>query len=301
MNNTPGDPSQGNYVNQLLGRWYNGFWSFGGVRGSSTDLDRVQLNVNSGVGTAGSFIFYPTEKLQLASCGAYGDRYGGAWTALVGWDRNISFFRHDLSAPNNGGFVPFGRWHSYCDGGYYSTAGIGSIATGTQGFADIVLTTLCDNGDAGQRIFQFGTLSGDIYSTGGGGVPGNYIFSKQPNCDITLKHDVKYDDGYKSYENIKQIKPATYIYNGDLRERVRRGVIAQDVMKIDSEYVKLVPAAPQFDDEGNRVDGDDTLALDNNVLLLDTALGLHYLIKQVESLQKEVTSLKKNVAAMNKK
>lgn len=99
------------------------------------------------------------------------------------------------------------------------------------------MTTLGDRGVAGQRIFQFSTVSGDIYSTGGGNLPGNYIFSKQPTCDVTLKHSVQYDDGSQSYENIKQLQPATYIYNDDPRERVRRGVIAQDVMKIDSEYV----------------------------------------------------------------
>lgn len=53
--------------------------------------------------------------------------------------------------------------------------------------------------------------------------------------------------------------------------------------------------------EGNRIDGDDTLALDNNVLLLDPAIGLHYLIKQVESLQEEVKSLRNVVATMNQK
>lgn len=120
----------------------------------------------------------------------------------------------------------------------------------------------------------------------------NYIFQKQPNCDITLKHDIKYDDGYQSYENIKKFLPATYVYNDDPRERVRRGVIAQDVMKIDSEYVKLVPAAPKFDSEGNRVDADDTLALDNNVIMLDTVLALNYIIKQLEATQKELQKLK---------
>lgn len=294
--NVTGDGSVGGYVNYLSGNWYNGSWAFGGVRGSGADLDRVQLNVGSGVGTAGSFIFYPTEKLQLASCGAYGDKYGGSWTAITSWERNISFFRHNLSAPNDGGFVPFGRWDSYCSGGYQSTVGIGSLATGPSSWADIVLTTLGDAGKAGQRIFQFGTLSGDIYSTGGGNITGNYIFSKQPNCDITLKHDVKYDDGYQSYENIKQFQPATYVYNDDPRERVRRGVIAQDVMKIDSEYVKLVPAAPKFDSEGNRVDADDTLALDNNVIMLDTVLALNYVIKQLETTQKELQELKLKIA-----
>ncbi|WP_343500596.1 tail fiber domain-containing protein [Enterobacter bugandensis] len=298
--NSPSDGPTGTYVNSIAGNYYAGNWRMGAVRGDGVDVSRVQLNIYDGVSSSASFMFYPNELFKASSCGASGDYRGDAWGALNGWAKNISFYRENVSSPNDGGFVPFGRWGSYCSGGYYSTAGIGSLANGPADWADIVLTTLGDSGNSGQRIFQFTTLSGDIYSAGSGNMDGNYIFSKQPNCDITLKHDVKYDDGYKSYENIKQIKPATYIYNGDTRERVRRGVIAQDVMKIDSEYVKLVPAAPQFDGEGNRIDGDDTLALDNNVLLLDTAIGLHYLIKQVESLQEEVSSLKKTVAAMDK-
>lgn len=294
--NTTGDGSVGSFVNAVGGAWYNGNWTLGGVRGGGTDLDRVQLNINNGAGVGGSFIFYPLGKLEFNSCGAYGEKYGGSWTDIVGWHRNISFYRDNLWTPNDAGFVPFGRWGSYCSGGYQSTAGIGSLSTGPSNWADIVLTTLGDGGSAGQRIFQFGTLSGDIYSTGGGNIPGNYIFSKQPNCDITLKHDVKYDDGYQSYKNIKQFRPATYVYNDDPRERVRRGVIAQDVMKIDSEYVKLVPAAPQFDGEGNRIDGDDTLALDDNVIMLDTVLALNYVIKQLETTQQELQELKLKIA-----
>ncbi|ENO0297945.1 tail fiber domain-containing protein [Enterobacter asburiae] len=291
--NITGDGSVGGYVNAVGGAWYNGNWSLGGVRGSGTNLDRAQLNVNSGTGTAGSFLFYPDERFKSSSCGADGAGYGGSWSDINTWQRNISFFRGNVSVNNDAGFIPFARWHSQCSGGYSSTVGLGSIATGPSSWADVAITTLGDGGSAGQRIFQFTTANGDIYANAGGNLSGNYIFQKQPNCDITLKHDIKYDDGYQSYENIKKFLPATYVYNDDPRERVRRGVIAQDVMKIDSEYVKLVPAAPRFDSEGNRVDADDTLALDNNVIMLDTALALNYVIKQLEKTQKELDELKK--------
>lgn len=296
--NITGDGTVGSYVNAVGGAWYNGNWSLGGVRGSGTNLDRAQLNVNSGTGTAGSFLFYPDERFKSSSCGADGAGYGGSWSDINTWQRNISFFRGNVSVNNDAGFIPFARWHSQCSGGYSSTVGLGSIATGPSSWADVAITTLGDGGSAGQRIFQFTTANGDIYANAGGNLSGNYIFQKQPNCDITLKHDIKYDDGYQSYENIRKFMPATYVYNDDPRERVRRGVIAQDVMKIDREYVKLVPAAPKFDSEGYRMDGDDTLALDNNVLMLDTALGLHYLINKVESLQEEVKSLRNEVASM---
>ncbi|HCM9421040.1 TPA: tail fiber domain-containing protein [Enterobacter asburiae] len=60
MNNTTNDSSQGNYVNQVVGKWYSGSWAFGAIRSGSTQLDRVQLNVTSeSGGAAASFMFYP--------------------------------------------------------------------------------------------------------------------------------------------------------------------------------------------------------------------------------------------------
>lgn len=60
MNNTTGDPSPGNYVNQIVGKWYSGSWAFGAIRSGSTPLDRVQLNVTAeSGGAAASFMFYP--------------------------------------------------------------------------------------------------------------------------------------------------------------------------------------------------------------------------------------------------
>lgn len=294
--NITGDGTEGGYVNAVGGAWYGGNWSLGGVRGGSSNLDRAQLNVNSGTGTAGSFLFYPDERFKSSSCRADGAGYGGSWSDINTWQRNISFFRGNVGVSNDAGFIPFARWHSQCSGGYSSTVGLGSIATGPSSWADVALTTLGDGGSAGQRIFQFTTANGDIYANAGGNLSGNYIFQKQPNCDITLKHDIKYDDGYQSYENIKKFLPATYVYNDDPRERVRRGIIAQDVMKIDSEYVKLVPASPAFDSEGNRIDADDTLALDTNVIMLDTVLALNYVIKQLEATQKELADLRNNFA-----
>ncbi|MCU6366154.1 tail fiber domain-containing protein [Enterobacter quasiroggenkampii] len=72
MNNTTTDSSQGNYVNQIVGKWYSGSWAFGAIRSGSTPLDRVQLNVvaESG-GAAASFMFYPD-----------GRGTGGQWVSL---------------------------------------------------------------------------------------------------------------------------------------------------------------------------------------------------------------------------
>lgn len=58
--NVTGDTvAEGNFVNFLRGYWYNGNWVLGGVRGGSTDLNRVQLSVTSGTGKAADFSFFP--------------------------------------------------------------------------------------------------------------------------------------------------------------------------------------------------------------------------------------------------
>ena len=257
------------------------------------DLARVQMNIFDGVSSGADFRWYPYGAFQSKSHIGPGEGYGGGYQDIVnGYSTNTSFARPNLSTPNDSGFVPFGRWHTYCSGGYHAVTALGSISQGKSNWPSIELVTIGDSGSAGTRIFSFNTVTADISVSGSGGFGGNYIFSKQPNCDIELKHSVKYDDGYQSYENIKKFLPATYVYNDDPLERVRRGVIAQDVMKIDSEYVTLVPAAPKFDGEGNRVDADDTLALDSNVIMLDTVLALNYVIKQLEATQKELQELK---------
>lgn len=59
MGATPAGITEGNYVQTLQGRWYNGHWQFGGIRSGSTALDRVQLNISNGVDAAASFLFHP--------------------------------------------------------------------------------------------------------------------------------------------------------------------------------------------------------------------------------------------------
>lgn len=57
--NAATDIPEGQYVNFLRGYWYNGSWTVGGVRGGSTDLNRMQINVGSGSGQSADFSFYP--------------------------------------------------------------------------------------------------------------------------------------------------------------------------------------------------------------------------------------------------
>jgi len=195
------------------------------------------------------------------------------------------------------GGLSWGYRHSE---GYDLQSMWGNVGNGLGSWANTALTQFGDFGGK-IRYWYFTPANGDLVTSasGDGGFAGNYTYQKSATSDATLKHDITYDDGQASYENIRKLKPCTFVYNGDYLERVRRGIIAQDALRdIDSEYVKLVPAAPEFDEEGNRCDKDDTLALDNNVIQMDTALALHHAIAKIEALTTRVAQLQAEVQAL---
>jgi len=191
-------------------------------------------------------------------------------------------------------------WGYQHGSGYYLRTIMGNVGNGRLNWANSCITQFGDSG-AFTRYWYFVPATGDFICTSGGGWSGSYTFQKAATSDATLKHDIEYNDGKESYENIKKLKPCTFKYNFDPMERERRGIIAQDALRdIDSEYVKLVPAAPEYDNEGNRIDKDDTLALDNNVVMMDTALALNHSIAKIEAMENEIAELRAMIAAINK-
>lgn len=110
----------------------------------------------------------------------------------------------------------------------------------------------------------------------------NYIFSKSPICDERLKKNIEPIDTNIAISNIKQMSYKSYIYKNDENEQVRRGFIAQDLQKIDPQYVR------EYGDPGR----EKTLAIDENVMLLDSVAAIKWLINKVEELQEEINILK---------
>ena len=110
----------------------------------------------------------------------------------------------------------------------------------------------------------------------------NYIFSKSPICDERLKKNIQSIDTNIAIGNIKQMPYKSYIYKNDENEQVRRGFIAQDLQKIDPQYVR------EYGDPGR----EKTLAIDENVMLLDSVAAIKWLINKVEELQEEINILK---------
>lgn len=98
--------------------------------------------------------------------------------------------------------------------------------------------------------------------------------------DETLKEDIQDYDGQQSLANIEAMALKTFVYKADRQKRVRRGVIAQQIEKIDPEYVH------------DNIGTINIKTLDSNVLLLDALAAIKVLAAQNKDLQAQIDELK---------
>lgn len=61
------------YVSYFSGDWYDGSYTFGGVRGGGTELMHAQISVNGGTGTAADFKFFPDGTAQAGNWASTSD------------------------------------------------------------------------------------------------------------------------------------------------------------------------------------------------------------------------------------
>ncbi|WP_447717257.1 tail fiber domain-containing protein [Pluralibacter gergoviae] len=130
------------------------------------------------------------------------------------------------------------------------------------------------------RYWQF-MNDGNVYGPNG-------MLAYNGTSDARYKKQIEPTDGQQSLDNINKMDLVTFVYADDEQERVRRGVIAQQVQEIDPQYVKEVimsvgsgPETPADD-----VKTTSRLTLDNNVLLMDAISAIQVLARRVEELEK---------------
>ena len=223
----------------------------------------------------------------------------------TGWDIPNNYgesgvWLSDVNA-NDGGWVPAISWHSQSTGGWPIRATWGLISQGESTWPRALLR--CRGDGENWTNFEFVVNSCDIQASGSFGA---YTFQKAPTSDRDLKHDIKYTEGKESYERVMQWLPTMFKYKGS--EIQRYGLIAQDLVKIDPQYVKIIPGALKDPElvgtEGfNAEDGDyydDTLALDGNVILTDMACAMVFMGRKMEDMRSELEELKAAVAALTK-
>ncbi|QHR72270.1 tail fiber protein [Escherichia phage atuna] len=281
--------------------WYDDYAIAGLIRRGDTHVESFGIELYQAGIQSYMHKFYPDGKTHSA-------QYTGR-TQQMGWDDpnywGNALVWGEVVTNNDGGWSPGLSWATQSTGGYPIRATWGLIAQGNNAWP---LCSLRLRGDGGFFCnFQFNPASNDITTWSSSG---NFIFQKAANSDRDLKHDIIYTDGKESYDRVMQWLPTMFKYNGSNIQRF--GMIAQDLLKIDPEYVKLIPGGDIFadvigvNDEGEEyvdrqivVDkADDTLALDNNVIMADMACAMVYMGNKIEKMEKEIEDLKKAVAKL---
>lgn len=187
-----------------------------------------------------------------------------------------------MASPYSGyvGFVGGGVGVS--NGGWRNFISLGSLIFPDSGHPSAVISQVYDydlstgnqpNGEM-VRNTSFNAESYDITFGNNSGAT-NYIFSKSPVSDERLKHSIKEEGTATALSNLNKMEYKTFIYNYDEKATVRRGFIAQQLEAIDPQYVRKYKTFK----------GTDTLALDENVLLLDAIAAIQELTKKVEVLE----------------
>lgn len=281
--------------------WYNDYAIAGLIRGGTAQIESFGIELYKHGVQSYMHKFYPDGRTHSA-------QYTGR-TQQMGWDDpnywGNALVWGEIVANNDSGWAPGLSWGTQSTGGYPIRATLGLISQGNNAWP---FCSLRLRGDGNFFCnFQFQPASNDITTWSSSG---NFIFQKAANSDRDLKHDIIYTDGKESYDRVMQWLPTMFKYNGSNIQRF--GMIAQDLLKIDPEYVKLIPGGDIFadvigvNDEGEEyvdrqivVDkADDTLALDNNVIMADMACAMVYMGGMIENQQKEIDELKAAVAAL---
>lgn len=174
----------------------------------------------------------------------------GDWQNLLATQRT-TFLTGDTDSPTGGVVFGFSTGHSLASAGQY---GFQVAGRSTQMF---FRTAEAGNFQAWQKLTSAAV------------------------SDATLKTQIEDTDGTLSLDNIRAMDLKTFVYKDDEQERLRRGVIAQQIRDIDPCYVKEVH------------NGDDiNLVLDSNPLLMDALAAIKKLSQTVDALRAEIAELK---------
>ncbi|EOZ6761460.1 tail fiber domain-containing protein [Escherichia coli] len=284
--------------------WYDDYAIAGLIRSGDTHVESFGIELYQAGVQNYMHKFYPDGRTHSA-------QYTGK-TQQMGWD-DTNYWGNALVwgetiGNNDGGWAPGLSWGTQSTGGYPIRATWGLIPQGNNAWPFCSLR-LRGDGDFFCN-FQFQPATNDITTWSSSG---NFIFQKAANSDRDLKHDIIYTDGKESYDRVMQWLPTMFKYNGSNIQRF--GLIAQDLLKIDPEYVKLIPGGDVFADViGINEDGeeyvdhqividkaDDTLALDNNVIMADLACAMVYMGGVIQSYKDENDLLRANAAVMDER
>lgn len=221
----------------------------------------------------------------------WSDRFAARYGTLMSWAETgsksgtFSMVRQGLG--QNYGFNSLISGSQSVNTGYATTVHHGMIHNNNGSFAQATWIASGDDDAKYQTKMQIQPNVEDVFFSVS--VPGSdSFFTLQKNAisDENLKHDIQPGTVEKAWSNLSLLEYVTFIYNNDEKERVRRGIIAQQAETIDPLYVKTIKFYPS---EGVEV---EQKQLDTTPMLLDTMHVVQELMKKVESLESEIAALK---------
>lgn len=248
-----------------------------------TTLSIISRNAGNGLTGGAYFHFYPTGSFYSKTHSAMG--WEGGWGDVSSEPSRAPFQVTDV-INNNTGFVPAVTCYSSSTGGYPVRYTNGIISNGPNRWADVVLARMegDNNTSATYQCQMNGGLS--AWLSGPGGVTSWITFTQEAQSDARLKTVHGKLDTKDALRNIEAMNFVKFTFNSDDKAEVRRGVIAQELLKIDPQYVH------------NRVynmGGGETkeiLQLDMTPMTLDALAAIQELSAQVKELKAELKQLK---------
>lgn len=219
------------------------------------------------------------------------DRYAARYGSLMSWSetgtRIGTYATVRQSIGQNYAFNSLFSGGQQVDTGYATTLHHGLIHNNNGSFAQGTWLVVGDDNAQYQTRMNIQPNSHDVFfSVSILGSDSFYTLQKNAISDENLKHDIQPGTVEKAWSNLSSLEYVTFIYNNDEKERVRRGIIAQQAETIDPLYVKTIKFYPS---EGVEV---EQKQLDTTPMLLDTMHVVQELMKKVESLEAEIAALK---------
>ena len=229
------------------------------------------------------FHFYPNGSFYSNTHSAMG--WQGGWADVAREPHRAPFRVNDV-VNNNGGFVPAVTCYSMSTGGYPLRFTTGIIANGADRWPEAVVARM--EGDNNYSATYQCQMGGGIYAwmTSPDGSVHTISFAVEPQSDARLKTVHGKLDTKLPLSNIESMNFVEFTFNSDTKEVMRRGVIAQELQKIDPEYVH------------NRVykvgggEEMEILQLDLTPMTLDALAAIQELSNQVKELKAELKQIK---------
>ncbi|WP_244577335.1 tail fiber domain-containing protein [Escherichia coli] len=181
--------------------------------------------------------------------------------------------------------------------GYATWYSLGLIHHDTTSFARTSLHCIGDSDNKYGVRLELAPLDSNIYFTkwDNYSVTETSTVTKNAISDIRFKHNVQHATVDKAWSNLENLDFVTFVFNGDEKERVRRGIISQSAELIDPLYVKT---RTHYDNNNKEI---EVKELDNTPLLLDTMHVTQSLMLKATTLEEENASLRANIAVMDER